>query len=46
MKLKQVEFALGSEKFLILSDAFEPNKPSTVKVYDFKEWLDFKFENP
>jgi hypothetical protein len=35
-KLKQIEFDLGSKRFLLLHDEYKPNTPSRIKVFDFK----------
>ena len=35
-KLKQIEFDLGSKRFLLLHDEYKANTPSRIKVFDFK----------
>ena len=37
--MKQVEFDLGSNRFLLLHDEYKPNTPSRIKVYNFKTVL-------
>ena len=34
-KLKQIEFDLGSKRFLLLLDEYKVNVPSRIKVFDF-----------
>ena len=41
-KLKQIEFDLGSNRFLLLHDEYKANTPSRIKVYNFKTFLNFQ----
>ncbi len=40
-KLKQIEFDLGSNRFLLLHDEYKANTPSHIKVFDFKTVFNF-----
>jgi WD40 repeat protein len=44
-KLKQIEFDLGSNRFLLLHDEYKPQTPSKIKVFDFKTIFNFTIAN-